>query len=60
MGFIHEHRDFDDLLRIVARQHALPIGLIRKDYWITHALRAIHHHGFATRSPITDETQTLP
>ena len=47
MHFIHEDRDFDDLLRIVAQQHGLPIGLIKKDYWVTHALWAIHHQGFA-------------
>lgn len=47
MDFIHEDRDFDELLRIVAQQHGLPTGLIRKDYWVTHALWAIHHQGFA-------------
>ena len=47
MDFIHEDRDFDDLLRVVAQQHGLPIGLIKKDYWVTHALWAIQHQGFA-------------
>ena len=47
MDFIHKDRDFDELLRIVAQQHGLPIGLIEKDYWVTHALWAIHHQGFA-------------
>ena len=47
MDFIHKDRDFDELLRILAQQHGLPIGLIEKDYWVTHALWAIHHQGFA-------------
>ena len=42
MDLIHEDRDFGDLLRIVAQQHGLPIGLVEKDYWVTHVLWAIH------------------
>ena len=46
MSFIHEDRDFNDLLRIVARRHGLAVGLVEKDYWVTHVLWAIHHQGF--------------
>ena len=46
MAFIHEDREFDDLLRIVAERHGLPIGLVEKDYWVTHVLWTIHDRGF--------------
>ena len=46
MSFIHEDRDFNDLLRIVAKRHGLPVGLVEKDYWVTHVLWAIHNQGF--------------
>ena len=46
MSFIHDAADFDDLLRIVASQRGLAPGLVEKDYWVTHALWALHHQGF--------------
>ena len=42
MGFIHQDRDFVDLLRIVARDQGLSPGLVEKDYWVTHTLWALH------------------
>lgn len=44
MPFVHEDADFDDLLRIVAERRGLQVGLVEKDYWVTHALWAIHDH----------------
>ena len=46
MPFIHEDRDFNDLLGIVAERRGLAIALVEKDYWVTHVLWAIHHQGF--------------
>lgn len=46
MPFIHEDAEFDDLLRIVADRRRLPIGLVEKDYWVTHTLWAILSQGF--------------
>ena len=46
MSFIHEDRGFNDLLRIVAKRHGLAVGLVEKDYWVTHVLWAIHNQGF--------------
>ena len=46
MTFIHEDRDFDDLLTIVADQRGLTTGLVEKDYWVTHALWALQYQGF--------------
>ena len=46
MAFIHEDPEFDDLLRIVAERRGLSIGVVEKDYWVTHTLWAIQHQGF--------------
>ena len=46
MSFIHQDRDFNDLLGIVAERQGLAIALVEKDYWVTHALWAIHEQGF--------------
>lgn len=46
MTFIHDDPDFDDLLRIVAGKRRLSLGLIEKDYWVTHTLWALHAAGF--------------
>lgn len=46
MAFIHDDPEFDDLLRIVAERRGLSIGVVEKDYWVTHTLWAIQHQGF--------------
>ncbi len=46
MPFIHEDAEFDDLLRIVADRRGLQVGLVEKDYWVTHTLWAILSQGF--------------
>jgi hypothetical protein len=43
--FIHEDSEFEDLLRIVAERRGLSLGLVEKDYWVTHALWALHAQG---------------
>jgi hypothetical protein len=44
--FVHEDKEFDDLLRIVAGERRLSLGLVEKDYWVTHTLWALHVAGF--------------
>lgn len=44
--FVHDDRDFDRLLRIVAEQRRLTPALVEKDYWVTHTLWALHAQGF--------------
>jgi Nucleotidyl transferase AbiEii toxin, Type IV TA system len=44
--FVHEDRDFDALLGVVAGKTRLSKGLVEKDYWVTHSLWALHHQGF--------------
>ncbi len=45
MKLVHDDRDFDGLLRIVADKRKLAIGLVEKDYWVTHTLWALHRSG---------------
>ena len=46
MNFVHDDPEFDELVRIVATKRGLSLALIEKDYWVTHALWAIHAQGF--------------
>lgn len=45
MPFIHESGEFDFLLRIVADKEELAIGLVEKDYWVTHTLWSLQQLG---------------
>ncbi|MFM1908221.1 MAG: hypothetical protein RLZZ591_1898 [Pseudomonadota bacterium] len=44
--FLHERRDFDQLLAIVADERSLDPMLVEKDYWIMHCLWGLQHQGF--------------
>ena len=46
MKFVHDDRDFDRLLQIVAARLGLGVALVEKDYWVTHTLWALHAQGF--------------
>jgi len=37
-NYLHNHTEFADLIRIVARDQAIDQGLVEKDYWIMHCL----------------------
>jgi len=45
MTFMHEDREFQDLLGIVARETGIASALVEKDYWVTHTLWALHQTG---------------
>ena len=45
-AFVHQTDDWADLLRIVAGSINREVGLVEKDYWVTHTLWAIHQQGF--------------
>ncbi|MBI5481902.1 MAG: nucleotidyl transferase AbiEii/AbiGii toxin family protein [Deltaproteobacteria bacterium] len=45
MSFVHDDPEFDDLLRIVAERRGLAVGLVEKDYWVTHVLWSLHELG---------------
>ncbi|MEO7044656.1 MAG: nucleotidyl transferase AbiEii/AbiGii toxin family protein, partial [Ferruginibacter sp.] len=36
--FLHDHKDFPELLRIVGDEMSILPGLVEKDYWIMHVL----------------------
>ena len=44
--FLHERRDFDQLLAVVANDRALDPMLVGKDYWIMHSLWGLQAQGF--------------
>ena len=44
--FLHERRDFDQLLAVVANDHGLDTMLVEKDYWIMHGLWGLQAQGF--------------
>lgn len=46
MTFVHDTDDWPDLLLIVARAIDRDLGMVEKDYWVTHTLWALHHQGF--------------
>ena len=46
MTFVHDDPDFPDLVRIAADKRRLSLGLVEKDYWVTHTLWALQASGF--------------
>ena len=44
--FLHERRDFDQLLAVVANDRGLEPMLVEKDYWIMHGLWGLQAQGF--------------
>jgi hypothetical protein len=44
--FIHEDNEFNDLIQIVAGQTGISRALVEKDYWVVHALWALHQGPF--------------
>ena len=45
MRFVHEDREFENLLGIAARETKIAAALVEKDYWVTHTLWALHETG---------------
>ncbi|WP_212006430.1 nucleotidyl transferase AbiEii/AbiGii toxin family protein [Chitinophaga sp. HK235] len=45
--FLHEHKNFADLLRILEKETGILAGLIEKDYWIMHVLYGLKKQGFS-------------
>lgn len=46
MNYLHNHKDFPDLLRIIEEETQILSGLIEKDYWIMHVLFGLKKQGF--------------
>jgi hypothetical protein len=45
VSYIHQDPDFNALLRLVAQKRGLAVGLVEKDYWVTHTLWALQQSG---------------
>src|SRR5712675_3273530 len=43
--YLHNHKQFPDLIRIVAEQKGIDPALIEKDYWIMHSLYGLQKLG---------------
>src|SRR5665213_3279619 len=44
--YLHNHKDFSALLRIIADEKNIQAGLTEKDYWIMHTLYGLKQQGF--------------
>lgn len=44
--YLHNHKDFNALLRIVGNELKIDPGLIEKDYWIMHSLYGLKKQGY--------------
>lgn len=44
--YLHEHPEFNDLIRIIADEKQIKPILVEKDYWIMHCLYGLHQQGF--------------
>lgn len=45
MSFIHDDRDFRQLLNLVTEERRIAPALVEKDYWVTHCMWALHQTG---------------
>ncbi|MES2457849.1 MAG: nucleotidyl transferase AbiEii/AbiGii toxin family protein [Bacteroidota bacterium] len=45
--YLHNHKQFNDLLAILEEETGIQAGLIEKDYWIMHVLYGLQKNGFA-------------
>lgn len=44
--YLHQHKDFPDLLQIISRDMGILAYLVEKDYWIMHVLHGLKKQGF--------------
>ncbi|MEO7482852.1 MAG: nucleotidyl transferase AbiEii/AbiGii toxin family protein [Ferruginibacter sp.] len=45
--YLHNHKDFESLLRIVAEEKGIIPGLVEKDYWLMHVLNGLQLQQFS-------------
>ena len=44
--YLHENKDFSQLLRIIEEETNIMAGLVEKDYWIMHCLYGLKKQGY--------------
>lgn len=47
LSFLHEQKDFPDLLRIIEDETGVQAGLVEKDYWLMQVLYGLKAQGFS-------------
>jgi predicted nucleotidyltransferase component of viral defense system len=47
LSYLHDLKDFPDLLRIIEQDTGILAGLVEKDYWIMHVLHGLKKQGFS-------------
>lgn len=45
-NYLHNHKDFADLIKILAEEKGIEPGLVEKDYWIMHVLYGLKQQAF--------------
>jgi hypothetical protein len=45
-GYLHNRKDFPDLIRIIEAETNILAGLVEKDYWIMHVLFGLKQQGY--------------
>ena len=45
-SYLHEQKDFRDLIQVVSNERRILPQLIEKDYWIMHVLYGLKKQGF--------------
>ncbi len=45
-AFLHDLADFDELIRVVAVKHGIPVEMVEKDYWVVHCLWSLRQLGY--------------
>tara|TARA_A100000171_G_scaffold42053_1_gene43170 strand:- start:3763 stop:3969 length:207 start_codon:yes stop_codon:yes gene_type:complete len=45
--YLHDHKNFNDLIQIVADQKSILPTLVEKDYWIMHCLYGLQKQGYS-------------
>ncbi|MBD3749854.1 MAG: nucleotidyl transferase AbiEii/AbiGii toxin family protein [Sphingobacteriales bacterium] len=46
IDYLHRHKEFPELIRIIAEEQSIDPGLVEKDYWIMHILFGLQRQGF--------------
>ena len=46
LDYLHNHKDFADLIKILADEKRIEPGLVEKDYWIMHVLYGLKKQNF--------------
>ena len=53
--YLHDHKEFVYLIKILADEKKIEAGLIEKDYWIMHVLYGLKKQGFQFELPYRNE-----